>query len=86
MPSHMEGGNAKTYKAREYYSHPVCSPIPKIVTVFHEIKAGLVSAGKIRVSDVGSDVVEYLDFSGGRVVEMSLGFGYLLAATNNQVK
>lgn len=45
----------------------------------------LVSPSKIKVSDVGSDVVEDLDFSGGRVVEMSLGFGHLVAATQNQV-
>lgn len=49
-------------------------------------QAVLVSPFKIKVSDVGSEVVEELDFSGGRVVEMSLGFGYLVAATHNQVK
>lgn len=47
-------------------------------------QAVLVNPGKVRVSDVGSDVIEELDFSGSRVVEMSLGFGYLLAATHNQ--
>lgn len=46
----------------------------------------LVSPSKIKVSDVGSDVVEDLDFSGGRVVEMSLAFGHLVAATHSQVK
>lgn len=46
----------------------------------------LASPFKIKVSDVGSDVVEELDFSGGRVVEMSLGFGHLVAATHNQVR
>ncbi|CAM9807667.1 unnamed protein product, partial [Ectocarpus sp. 8 AP-2014] len=49
-------------------------------------EAVLVSPFKIKVSDVGSEVVEELDFSGGRVVEMSLGFGHLVAATHNQVK
>ncbi|CAM9610245.1 unnamed protein product, partial [Ectocarpus sp. 13 AM-2016] len=48
-------------------------------------EAVLVSPFKIKVSDVGSEVVEELDFSGGRVVEMSLGFGHLVAATHNQV-
>lgn len=48
-------------------------------------QAVLVSPSKIKVSDVGTDVVEDLDFSGGRVVEMSLGFGHLVAATQNQV-
>ncbi|CAB1104304.1 unnamed protein product [Ectocarpus sp. CCAP 1310/34] len=48
-------------------------------------EATLVSPFKIKVSDVGSEVVEELDFSGGRVVEMSLGFGHLVAATHNQV-
>lgn len=38
------------------------------------------------MSDVSSEVIEELDFSGGRVVEMSLAFGYLVAATHNQVK
>ena len=44
------------------------------------------SPSKIKISDVGSDVVEDLDFSAGRVVEMSLAFGYLVAATHNQVR
>eukprot|EP00752_Nemacystus_decipiens_P011443 g10162.t1 len=48
-------------------------------------EAVLVSPSKIKVSDVGSDVVEELDFSACRVVEMSLAFGHLLAATHNQV-
>lgn len=48
-------------------------------------QAVLVSPGKIRVSDVSSEVIEELDFSGGRVVEMSLGFGHLVVATHNQV-
>lgn len=50
------------------------------------LQAVLVSPGKIRVSDVGSDVIEELDFSGDRVVEMALGFGHLVAATHNQVR
>lgn len=49
------------------------------------MKAVLVSPGKIRVSDVGSEAIEKLDFSGSRVVEMSIGFGHLVAATHNQV-
>ncbi|CAN0116063.1 unnamed protein product, partial [Hapterophycus canaliculatus] len=49
-------------------------------------EAVLASPFKIKISDVGSDVVEELDFSsGGRVVEMSLAFGHLVAATHNQV-
>lgn len=48
-------------------------------------QAVLVNPAKIRVSDIGSDMVEDLDFSAGSVVEMSLGFGHLLAATHNQV-
>lgn len=45
----------------------------------------MVAPGKIRVSDISSEVVEELDFSGTRVIEMSLGFGHLVAATHNQV-
>lgn len=45
----------------------------------------MVAPGKIRVSDISSEVVEELDFSGARVIEMSLGFGHLVAATHNQV-
>ncbi|CAM9682340.1 unnamed protein product [Pylaiella littoralis] len=52
---------------------------------WENFEAVLASPFKIKVSDVGSDVVEELDFSGGRVVEMSLGFGHLVAATHNQV-
>ena len=48
-------------------------------------QAVLVAPGKIRVSDISSEVVEDLDFSGTRVIEMSLGFGHLVAATHNQV-
>ena len=44
------------------------------------------SPGKIRVSDVSSEMVEDLDFLGGRVIEMSLAFGHLVAATQNQVR
>lgn len=50
------------------------------------MQAVLVSPEKIRVSDVSSEVVEELDFSGGRVIEMSLAFGHLVAATHNQVR
>ncbi|CAM9692177.1 unnamed protein product, partial [Laminaria digitata] len=48
-------------------------------------EAVLVAPGKIRVSDISSEVVEELDFSGTRVIEMSLAFGHLVAATHNQV-
>lgn len=43
------------------------------------------SPEKIRVSDVSSELVEDLDFPGSRVVEMSLAFGHLVVATQNQV-
>lgn len=49
-------------------------------------QAVLVSPSKVKVSDASSDVVEDLDFSTGTVIEMSLAFGHLVAATHNQVK
>ncbi|CAM9565795.1 unnamed protein product [Ascophyllum nodosum] len=52
---------------------------------WENFEAVLVSPGKIRVSDVSSEMVEDLDFLGGRVIEMSLAFGHLVAATQNQV-
>lgn len=58
-----------------------------MLLAFGVAQAVLASPFKIKVSDVGSDVVEELDFSsGGRVVEMSLAFGHLVAATHNQVR
>lgn len=48
-------------------------------------QAVLIRPGAIRVSEVGSEVVEVLDFTGSRVVEMSLSYGYLIVATHNQV-
>lgn len=63
----------------------MCDDASACLSVCLDWQAVLVSPSKIKVSDVGSDVVEDLDFSGGRVVEMSLGFGHLVAATHNQV-
>ena len=51
---------------------------------WNNIEVKLVDPKKIRVQDIVNETIEELEFARDRVIEMSLGFGYLIVATSTQ--